>query len=296
MSAYFSSIAVNAALHRLIAAPLEGVHNYEHLVASVGITLANNVFKEKYDDHEWVYTSEQKQEDRIPDYSIEAVYSPESVLTIIPWLHMEFKRPFDGKRTYEALHQVVHSVIPTMSPEKPAVYLVVIAGFFISFWELDFEVHHGRNPKGIRNLWGCRSLMQSSHYKGDDDFPAVPGQIPGIRPIYLDDSEGAPPRNERWLAAKKYGVNALLDLREHDHGSVIEELMKHISRRRPAAFIDPEMDSDDDPQDMEEGGSLLDQEDMEEGSLLDQEDMEEGGSFLDLEDMVEGVSLLSIEE
>lgn len=78
---------------------------------------------------------------------------------------------------------------------------------FISFWELDFEVHHGRNPNHVRNLWGCRSLMQSSCYEGDKDYPAIPGQIPGIRPIYLDVA-GAQPRNVRWDEAKKYGVNA----------------------------------------------------------------------------------------
>lgn len=237
------------------------------------------MFKDKDDDPEWIYTSEQRQSgNRIPDYSVEAIFYALSSEEIIPWMHLEFKRP-DGDRTFQALDQLVKTVIPTMSAEKPAVYLVVVAGFFVSFWEFDYEVHHGRNPKGIENLWGCRSLLQASPYIGDDDAPV----IPNVTPDYPKDiaqicnespGGGKEPGSTIWLEATGYLADALFDLRIPRHRTLIEEMMKYVSHRKPAAFYHPEMESDNDP-DMEEGGSLLDPEDNEEGgSFLDPEDME----------------------
>lgn len=242
--AAFSYYSVNAAMHRLLANEDHYSHIYEHRVASVGITLLHEVFSKITKDYQWIYTSEQKEEmsKRIPDYTLEAI-DLQNPLSPFPWLHMEFKK-IGGDRSYLALNQLANTVAPSLTEVDSTRYLVVMAGYKISFWEIDYNTYYGRNPN-YKHLWGCRSLLQHSIYPGDSDVKLKISEGPGeysINPLVHDDIGGRTPQNALWKEAEKYDTVVLFDLRDPKHGHYIETMFKHMADRRPAGFTDPEME------------------------------------------------------
>ena len=241
------SPAVYAAAHRILAKERYDDVT-EHRVASFAVTLVHETFQKHTEDHHWVFTPEQRdaQSNRIPDYSVEALFPSFSQLDLTPWLYMEFKKE-GGHRTYKALHQLVHSVAPSLNDKCPAVYLVVLAGTTISFWELDYKTFKKENDTDIPNLWGCRSLFQPSIYPGDSDFlESYPDEekeiIDLIKPVWDDGVKGREPENPEWKEAKIYKEKVLLDLKTQQHWKWIKRMMEHIAQRKPAAFVDPEME------------------------------------------------------
>jgi hypothetical protein len=239
------SISTHAALARIkdFGNP-DSLH--EHRVASFGVTLIHEIFEKNTQDHNWVYTPEQRDgiSNKIPDYTVEAVFPSLSETDLDPWLSMEFKK-ITGERTYSALKQLVDAVAPSLNENFPARYLVVIAGTKISYWEVDFKTHHRQNDHMLDHLWGCRSLFQSSLYQGDDDFTTKypeANNINDLKPIYEDGIGGREPQTPEWLEAKNYHTNALLDITNYSHWIWIKKLTEHIATRRPAAFVDDTME------------------------------------------------------
>jgi hypothetical protein len=239
------SQAVKAAWHRHLALENSDESISEHRIASFAVTLVNEVFLKNTEEYTWVFTPEQTNTEtsRKPDYTVEAVEVDISELDLFPWLHMEFKK-IGGERTYKALRQLVDTVGPSLNEKHPARYLVVAAGYIFSFWELDYNTYNKRNNGLINHLWGCRSLLQPSIYRGDSDFePGFdPTTIKDTRPICEDSIGGPQPRNNDWIEAQRYTHNVLFDLRIEEHCNLIVKLMEHIAKRRPAAMVDVEME------------------------------------------------------
>ena len=153
--------------------------NLEHHVASFITTTAVQVFQEVKDDagrHQWVFTPEQRDEEskKIPDLIVEQVVQTRNGLISIPWLFMEFKKK-GGDPSYKALSQLVNAVKGKLKDETAVltIYLVVVVGTKVSFWEIDFEeLGDYRSEEEVESLWGCRSLMQTAvKYVDDQEEP-----------------------------------------------------------------------------------------------------------------------------
>jgi hypothetical protein len=194
-----------------------------------------------------VYTPEQSAGNtkKRPDYTVEALETDE-FFDPFPWLSMEFKK-WGGEPTYLALNQLVKTVGPTLK-ENTAVYLQVIAGVYVSYWELDYEFYQNyvqkKDPGKIKHLWGARSLTQRGLYPGDegDAYFDLRKEIKSMRPTILPihDNMGYKDTNEDTKKirkeAKKYGVRALFDLRKSDHWGLIEKAQVYTALRKPVPF------------------------------------------------------------
>lgn len=240
---------LQSALER-IRKPGNSTH-LEHHVASWAVTSIVQVFEKEKNDRgvpQWVYTSEQRDEDsgKIPDFAVEKVQG-ESNLT--PWLYMEFKK-VGGHPTYKALHQLSSAVknklrVRSNWDDVLTIFLVVVAGTRVSFWEIDFEALDGMEPEAeVHSLWGCRSLTQTAHpYEevmgdgGNVEPPYTTGKrnIPGGVEELVRDREmsGDDPKINEALG---YDTPCIFDCSKEHHKGPIREMFEFMARHAPRGF------------------------------------------------------------
>lgn len=123
---------------------------------------------------QWIFTPEQRDEGsgKIPDFLVERVCWNElkQQLEATHRLCMEYKK-MGGDPVYKALRQLINATKKKLRDgglDELTIYLVVVVGTKISFWEIDFEGIDGRQPEEeVASLWGVRSLTQTAaNYEG----------------------------------------------------------------------------------------------------------------------------------
>lgn len=198
----------------------------EHQVASWATTMAIQAFQEVNNDRglpQWIFTPEQIDEEsgKIPDLVLEQVYKERNgQLHVKPWLCMEFKK-LGGNAPYKALHQLTTTVQGKLKEggvtDVLTIYLVVVVGSKISFWEMDFEAIDGRQPEqDVHSLWGCRSLLQSGVKYDGMDYEYE-------EPPYSTDNNNIP-----------RGVKKLL-VRRIVKKAILKEIRQRVMRHPPSS-------------------------------------------------------------
>lgn len=241
---------IELSLNRIIRPPT--TTNLEHQVASWASTMAIQVFEKVKNDKglsQWIFTPEQRDEEsgKIPDLVLEQVFQePDGELYAKPWLCMEFKK-LGGAAPYKALHQVATAVKGKLNEitntDVLTIYLVVVVGTKISFWEMDFEAIDGRQPEqDVHSLWGCRSLLQSGvkyngvDYEGEEPpYSTDKNNIPrGVKKLLVRRAvKKSDPRRDQ---AEKYDTPAIFNFSKNEHKGPIREMFEHMARYPPRGF------------------------------------------------------------
>jgi hypothetical protein len=241
---------IELSLNRILRPPT--TTNLEHQVASWASTMAIQVFEKVKNDKglsQWIFTPEQRDEEsgKIPDLVLEQVFQePDGELYAKPWLCMEFKK-LGGAAPYKALHQVATAVKGKLNEitntDVLTIYLVVVVGTKISFWEMDFEAIDGRQPEqDVHSLWGCRSLLQSGvkyngvDYEGEEPpYSTDKKNIPrGVKKLLVRRAvkKSDPQRNQ----AERYDSPAIFNFSKDEHKGPIREMFEHMARYPPRGF------------------------------------------------------------
>jgi hypothetical protein len=223
----------------------------EHHVASWATTMAIQIFQNVKHDQgrsQWIYTPEQRDEQsgKIPDFVLEQARKDEDgTLHAKPLLHMEYKK-LGGDPPYKALHQLATAVIGKLQESDPQVltiYLVVVVGRKISFWDMDFEAIKDHEPEQeVKSVWGCRSLLQSGvKYDGNNyeheepPYTTDKGNIPtGVKKLFI--SRYAKKSDPRRDAAETYPTPAILDFSKEEHKGPIKKMFEYMARYEPRGF------------------------------------------------------------
>ena len=233
--------------------------SYEHRVASFGTTLINEVFFYYYprEDNSFAFisTPEKKGENnsKKPDYAVRAINlkAPQDYPErTTPRVFVEFKK-VGGDPTYKALYQLVESV---KGEVDTPVYLMVQAGFRISFWVFDPQTYRGENPNQAANpwdyLWGCRSLTQNSIYPGDEKTETPFALARSICPVddrlYIHAEDKGKTKGEgkwktQWEECLKYHEGCIFDLEKDSHLGWVVEMVLHMAKNKPTPLYDGDM-------------------------------------------------------
>lgn len=115
-----------------------------------------------------------------------------------------------GEAPYKALHQITTAVKAKLKEERNSdvltIYLVVVVGTRISFWEMDIEAIDRRQPEqDVSSLWGCRSLLQSAAKYG--------GVYENKEPPYTTDKNNIPKGVKKLFIRRKVKKTILEEMR-----------------------------------------------------------------------------------
>jgi|SRR5919204_1609041 hypothetical protein len=236
------------ALNQLLN-PHEPGDHLEHKVASLATTLINHTFAQSDPSgNMWIYTPEQKDSitSKKPDYTVERLSNG----YVTPYLCAEFKKRTEKDQTYSALKQLRETVSHKFKENflnndesVLTIYLLVFSGYRVSFWEMDFEAIHDREPEEpVHNLWGCRSLLQSPNNYGEELINQPPyGQLlnnipPGVQRVAVEIPNANNPRSSEWNEALKYETPAVWDMSNYNHRLAIMQMLRHMASNRPRGF------------------------------------------------------------
>lgn len=238
----------------------------EHHVASWATTMVIQVFEEVKDNqgrHQWIYTPEQRDLDsnKIPDFIVETTSSGQRT----PRLFLEYKK-VGGDPMFAALDQLTNAIksrlgenysdlINMNTPGKiPTIYLCVVAGTKISFWEMDKDANAAEDK--TYHLWCCRSILQRGNWYGEENlvhnryakFPVK--TIDGSGPKYDEEhaindklplgveriAQPGSTNNELGKEAEEYVTPVVWDFNNPDHKGPIREIFEHIARYEPRGW------------------------------------------------------------
>lgn len=227
------------------------IKQYEHFVASWAITMVTEIFndvKKKQGQPGWIFTSEQTDPDskKRPDFVVEKMKfdEGEGEYITIPWICMEYKR-FGGEPTYKALHQLIKTMNKKLFEQSfegvLTIYLVIVAGLDISFWEIDFEAIGGRQPEyDVEHIWGCRSLTQSAPKEAIEE---------NKEPPYTTKKDNIPQSVKKLVTrkvpetadnvlkeAEEYETQAIWNIAQMDHKKPIFDIFNYMAEYPPRGF------------------------------------------------------------
>lgn len=241
---YRQNFALNYCITRLQDTEIK---QYEHFVGSWATTMVTETFnnvKREQGGPNWIFTSEQTDQTskKRPDFTVEKMEDkPEPT----PWLYMEYKR-FGGKPTYMALNQLSKAVESKLYEDHFegvfTIYLVVVAGVKISFWEIDYEAVKDKQPeRDVEFVWGCRSLTQSAEEEITDDLVKEPPYTikknnipPGVEKLITRQTTTT--TNPVLVEAREYETKAVWDITNTDHKEPIFKMFNHMARNKPRPF------------------------------------------------------------